>query len=122
MWQQRFKDFELNENDFIYVDERLLFPEELRKPIFCSLHWGHPSRDAMLQAVVDIWWQNIHWDVVPLAQFSSQCQQGGKSLKTLIPRSKLGKLPAAENHNDHLGENQKYEIGEPLQNEERQRG
>ena len=40
--------------------------------------------------------------MVPLAQFSSQCQQGGKSLKTLIPRSKLGKLPAAENHNDHL--------------------
>ena len=55
VWQNRFKEFSLDENDFICVDERLVIPEELRRPIFRSLHWGHPGRDAMLQAVADIW-------------------------------------------------------------------
>ena len=55
VWQQRFKDLRLDENNFIYIDERLVMPEELRRPIFRSLHWGHPGRDTMLQSVADIW-------------------------------------------------------------------
>ena len=102
VWQQRFKEFSLDENDFIYVDEKLVIPEELRKPIFRSLHWGHPGSDAMLQAVAEIWWPRIHRDVVLLAQSCNQCQQAGKNLKTIIPQSKFGKLPAAENHNDEI--------------------
>ena len=56
VWQNKIKEFSLDENDFIYVDERLVIPEELRRPIFRSLHWGHPGRDAMLHAVADNWW------------------------------------------------------------------
>ena len=38
VWQQRFNQLRLDENDFIYIDEKLVIPEELRKPIFRSLH------------------------------------------------------------------------------------
>ena len=55
VWQRRFNELRLDENDFIYIDENLVIPEELRKSIFRSLHWGHPGWDSMLQAVADIW-------------------------------------------------------------------
>ena len=93
--QQRSKDFSL---DF-YVDEKLVNPEELRKPIFRSLRWGHPSRDAMLQAIADIWSPQIYRDVL-LAKSCSQCQKAGKNIKTLITQPKFGKVPALENHNE----------------------
>ena len=102
VWQNRFKEFSLDENDFIYVHERLVIPEELRQPIFRSLHLGHPGRDAMLQAVADIWWPQIHCEIVLLAQTCNQCQQPGKNLKTLLPQTNYGKLPEAENNNDEL--------------------
>ena len=102
MWQNRFKEFSLDENDFIYVDERLVIPEELRRPIFRSLHCGHPGRDATLQAVADIWWPQIHREIVLLAQTCNQCQPSGKNLKTLLPQTNYGKLPEAEKFNDEL--------------------
>ena len=102
IWQQRYKELRLDENNFIYNDERLVIPEELRRPIFRSLHWGHPGRDTMLQAVADIWWPRIHREIVLLAQSCSRCQKAGKNLKTIQKQSEYGKLPAAETHNDEI--------------------
>ena len=73
IWQQRYNELRLGENNFIYIDERLVIPEELRRPIFRGLHWGHPGRDTMLRAVADIWWPRIHREIVLLAQSCSQC-------------------------------------------------
>ena len=54
-WQQRFKKLRLDENDFIYIDDRLVIPEELRKPKELEKSsWGHPGRDSLLQAVADV--------------------------------------------------------------------
>ena len=102
IWQQRYKELRLDENNFIYIDERLVIPEELRRPIFRSLHWGHPGRDTMLQAVADIWWPRIHREIVLLAQSCSRCQKAGKNLKTIQKQSEYGKLPAAKTHNDEI--------------------
>ena len=49
-WREKFHSFGLDENELLYMDERLVIPKELRQPIFRSLHWGHPGRDAMLGA------------------------------------------------------------------------
>ena len=100
--QQRYKELRLDENNFIYIDERLVIPEELRRPIFRSLHWGHPGRDTMLLTVADIWWPRIHREIVLLAQSCSRCQKAGKTLKTIQKQSEYGKLPAAETHNDEI--------------------
>ena len=102
VWQNRFNELSLDENIFIYVDERLVIPEELRRPIFRSLHWGHPGRDWMLQAVADIWWPQIHREIVLLAQTCNQCKDSGKNLKTIKSQSSFGKLTAAEAFNDEL--------------------
>ena len=102
VWQQQSNELRLDENNFIYIDKRLVIPEELRRPIFKSLHWGHPGRDTMLRAVADIWWPRIHREIVLLAQSCSQCQKAGKNLKTVQKQSEYGKLPAAETHNDEI--------------------
>ena len=102
VWQQRYNELRLDENNFIYIDERLVIPEELRRPIFRSLHWGHPGRDTMLRAVADLWWPRIHREIVLLAQSCSQCQKAGKNLKTVQKQSEYGKLPAADTHNGEI--------------------
>ena len=102
VWQQQYNELRLDENNFIYIDERLVIPEELRRPIFRSLHWGHPGRDTMLTAVPDIWWPRIRREIVLLAQSCSQCQKAGKNLKSVQKQSEYGKLPAVDTHNDEI--------------------
>ena len=64
VWQERFTELQLEENDFIYIDEELVFPAELKKAIFRSLQWGN----AMLQAVADIRLLRIQRDIVLFAK------------------------------------------------------
>ena len=56
----------------------------------------------MLQAVADLWWPQIHREIVLLAQTCNQIQQSGENLKTLLPQTNYGKLPEAEKFNDDL--------------------
>ena len=56
----------------------------------------------MLQAVADIWWPQIHREIVLLAQTCNQCEDSGKNLKTIKSQSNFGKLTAAEAFNDEL--------------------
>ena len=54
----------------------------------------------MIQAVADIWWPQIHRDVVLLAKSCTQCQNAGKNLKTIQKQTEYRKIRAAENHHD----------------------
>ena len=56
----------------------------------------------MLQAVADIWWPQIHREIVLLAQTCNQCKNSGKNLKTIKSQSEFGKLAAAGAFNDEL--------------------
>ena len=79
----------------------MVTPEELRRPIFRSLHWSHPGRNVKLQVVADISWSQIHREIL-LAQTCSQCKDSGKYFKTLITQSNFGKLTSAEAIIDEL--------------------
>ena len=39
--------FSLDEREFLYMDNRLVVPQAMRAMIMCSLHYGHPGRDAL---------------------------------------------------------------------------
>ena len=97
VWQQRYNEIRLDENNFIYIEERLVIPEELRRPIFRSLHWGHPGRDTMPQAAADIWRPRIHLEIVLLAQSCSRCQKAGKNLKNNTKTIRLRKTARGGN-------------------------
>ena len=61
--------------------------------IMCSLHYGHPGRDAMLSMIEGIWWPRIHREVIDQALFCKQCLHSGKKLKYVLKQKQKGKLP-----------------------------
>ena len=63
-WRGKFQSFSVDEREFLYMDNRLVIPNSMRAMIMCSLHYGHPGRDAMLAMIGDIWWPRIHREVI----------------------------------------------------------
>ena len=43
-WREKFRCFSLADNDFLYIDEKLVIPKTLRPIILRSPHYGHPPR------------------------------------------------------------------------------
>ena len=71
--RETFQSFSLDERGFLYMDNRLVIPHAMRSMIMCSLHYGHPSRDAMLGMISDNWWSKIHREVIDQARLCEQC-------------------------------------------------
>ena len=92
-WRENFKCLSLDAYDLIYMDERLVIPKALRPVIIRSLHNGHPGRDTILATVSIVCWPRSHREVVSLAKRCPQCQQGGKSIKTVLKQIQIGILP-----------------------------
>ena len=101
-WRERFQALSLDENDLLYLDDRLVIPKILQAPIKNSLHWGHHGRDAMLQQISDIWWPRIYRDITLLAKSCPNCQEAGKSIKPILKQNIFGKIPTLEETNDEI--------------------
>ena len=101
-WRERFSSLSLDENNLLYIDDRLIIPKILQAPIKNSLHWGHSGRDIMLQQISDIWWPRIHRDITLLAKSCSNSQNAGKSIKPLLKQQNFGKIPIPEEVNDEI--------------------
>ena len=78
--------------------------------IMCSLHYGHPGRDAMLAMIGDIWWPRIHREVIDQARLCEQCLQSGKNLKCIQSQKVTGKIPEEQDEEIAL------DFAEPFQN------
>ena len=53
--REKFQTFSLDERGFLHTENRLVIPQAKTAMIMCSLHYGHPGRDAMLAMIEDIW-------------------------------------------------------------------
>ena len=101
-WRQNFQSFSLDERGFLYRDNRLVIPHAMRAMIMCSLHYGHPGRDAMLGMISDIWWPKIDREVIDQARLCEQCLQAGKNLKCILKQKPVGKLPEVKEMNEEI--------------------
>ena len=101
-WRERFSSLSLDENDLLYLDDRLVIPKILQSSIKNSLHRGHPGRDQMLRQITDIWWPRIHRDITLLTQSCSECQNAGKSVKPILSQKQFGKIPTPETINEEI--------------------
>ena len=110
-WRERFNTFSVDQNNFLYRDERLVIPQSLRKSLLSAIHYGHPGRDAMLRNVSDIWWPRIHRDVVNTARCCAKCREAGKNLKTIL-KQKGGKKPNLVEPNEEIA----IDFAGPFQN------
>ena len=78
----------------------------------CSLHYGHPGRDAMLAMIEDIWRPRIHRDVIDQARLCEQCLESGENLKYILKQKQIGKLPEAKEQNEEVA----LDFAGPFQN------
>ena len=77
-WREKFISFSVDSRKYLYMDERLVIPTNLRASIMNSIDYGHPGKDIMLRYISDIWWPKIHREVVTTAKCCDQCNRAGK--------------------------------------------
>ena len=111
-WREKFHSFSLDEKEFLYMDNRLVIPQSMRAMIMCSLHYGHPDRDAMLGTITDIWWPRIHREVLDQARLCEQCLQSGKKLKCMLKQGQIGYITEANEQNQEVA----LDFAGPFQN------
>ena len=84
------------------MDNRLVIPKDMRDNIMLAIHYGHAGRDSMLREASDIWWPQIHREIVEKAQNCQDCQRTGKNLKCIETQNEFGKLPETKESNDEV--------------------
>ena len=47
LWREKFTAFNLDSNNLLYMNERLVIPKNMRENMMNAIHFGHPGRDAM---------------------------------------------------------------------------
>ena len=111
-WREKFRSLSLDQHDFLYMDERLVIPKTLRPIIMRSLHYGHPGRDSMLATLSNVWWPQLHREVVAIARSCPLCREPGKNIKTILTQKQIGKLPKCVENNQEIA----IDFARPFQN------
>ena len=82
LWREKFTAFNLDSNNLLYMNERLVIPKNKQKNMMNAIHFGHTGKDAMLRDAGDVWWPKIHREVIGKASNCPQCRLEGKNLKS----------------------------------------
>ena len=110
-WREKFNALSVNEKNFLYMDHRLVIPQNLRASIMSALHYGHPGRDTMLRGIADRW-PKCHREVVNTAKVCERCSKAGKNVKVLQKQSEFGKISRSTVANEEIA----IELAGPFQN------
>ena len=78
-WREKFNALSVDHRNYLYMDQRLVIPANLRSSIVSSIHYGHPGRDTILRYVADIWSPKIHRELINTAKCCEQCSKEGKN-------------------------------------------
>ena len=113
-WREKFNSLSIDNKGFLYMDERLGIPANLRASIMSSMHYGHPGRDTMLRYISDIWWTKIHREVINTAMCCEQCSVAGKNVKLLKRQNQFGEIPKSAEPNEENA----LDFAGPFQNAE----
>ena len=111
-WREKFNSLSVDERNFLFLDNRLVIPQNLRASIMSALHYGHPGRDNMLRGIADIWWPKCHREVINTAKFCKDCSKAGKNVKVLQKQSEFGKISRSTAPNEEIA----IDFAGPFQN------
>ena len=53
-WREKFNSFSVNKKGLLFMDQRLVLPENMRENSLRAVHFGHAGRDAMLREAADV--------------------------------------------------------------------
>ena len=113
-WREKFNAFSVDHRNYLYMDQRLVIPANLRSSIMSSIHCGHPGRYTMLRYVADIWWPKIHREVINTAKCCEHCSKADKNVKTLLKQSQFGEIQKSKEPNEEIA----LDFAGPFQNAE----
>ena len=78
-WRETFNSFNLDSNNLLHIDERLVIPKEIRENMLTANHFGHAGRDAMLRDAADVWWPRILGEIIEMAKNLPECFKADKN-------------------------------------------
>ena len=100
--KEQFNSFSLDDNNLLYLDERLVIPKDMRDNMSTAKHFGHAGGDAMLREAADVWCPRIHREIVERANNCPQCCAACKNLTCLKPQKVFGKILVADELNEEI--------------------
>ena len=96
-----FKDLRVD-RELVFFENRLVISRDMRQAVLNIIHSGHPGRDAMLGSVDEVWWPQIHRQIVASAKTCKSCQNAGKNIKVIKRQSEFGTIQKAKQVNEEV--------------------
>ena len=90
------------DRELVFSENRLVIPRDMTQAVLNSIHSGHPGRDAMLESVDEVWWPQIHRQIVASAKTCKSCQNAGKNIKVIKRQSQFGTIRKAKQVNEEV--------------------
>ena len=87
------------DRELVFFENRLVISRDLRQAVLNSIHSGHPGRDAVLGSVDEVWWPQIHRQIVASAKTCKSCQNAGKNIKVIKRQNEFGTIQKAKQVN-----------------------
>ena len=75
-----------------FNDDRIVVPNELRKKLMETLHFGHAGYTKMTSEAKIFWWPNMQKEIEEKAKNCVACMASGKNLRYQIPEREFGKI------------------------------
>ena len=99
MFKPVFKDLRVD-RELVFFENRLVIPRDMRQAVLNSIHSGHPGRVAMLGSVDEVWWPQIHRQIVASAKTCESCQNAGKNIRVIKRQSEFETIQKAKHVNE----------------------
>ena len=77
----------------LFRGDQLVLPKNISEMVLKHAHSGHPGSDKVFSSLRDVWWPNKSLTTTKLIERCQSCFSTGKSLKTIIPKTKHGIHP-----------------------------
>ena len=76
---------------FIFVNDQIVIPIDLRRRLLDILHFGHSGITKMTSKAKIFWWPGMRQDIENKVKECTACLASGKSLKNQLPKKTLRK-------------------------------
>ena len=83
----------------VFMEDRIIFPKNLRTTVISVLHKGHPSINKMTLAARHSWWPRMTEAILKKCESCIPCKMSGKSGKPNIPSTEKNSLPPVDSPN-----------------------
>ena len=86
----------------VFIEDKIIVPENLRTTIISLLHKGHPAINKMSLAARHFWWPRMTEAIQKKCETCIPCKMSAKSIKPNLPQTEKNSLPPLSNPNEEV--------------------